>query len=287
METNEQPIIRPRPRDEDFGVRETVKKRKPSAEEIIPKQNILVIFSIIAAGVILAAIVLLIFFALKNHQRTTVNIVTTEASSEAPTLPTVAEETETEAMLPEETEAAESETGSGTEETEVPSETAETAESITETEEASAEETETSVPETQYLTPDAAGNVEVDGIIYHMEDNRAAVYKCLSQESVITLRDNINGVPVAIIYDEAFADCSSLEYLHVREGVAWIGSGVFKGCTALKELVLPDTLGELTMAAFDMGKTVTVVSHASAYAHEIADHLGFSWLEGSGIIELN
>lgn len=290
----------------DAAARQTVspksgvspKTNSAPKETPAPKQNSFVIMGIVLCGVLIAALAILIFFAIKNNQRTVVNIINKESNS-AMSLPAAntseaASESENTSETAAESAASESASDTSSQAAESAAPESETpAPPVTQPPETAPVVTpvpETAPPQTapaQYAL-DATGNVDVNGITYRMEPemNRAAVAKCTSQEKQIVLLDNINGYPVALIYDDAFAGCSSLEYLRVPEGVAWIGTNAFAGCTSLKELVLPDTLGELTAAAFDPGKKITIVSHASAYAREIAEHLGFWWVEGSEFVQV-
>lgn len=51
-------------------------------------------------------------------------------------------------------------------------------------------------------------------------------------------------------YPGAFADCSSLDKITFGEGLLEIPSGLFSGCTGLKEITLPDSITKIKWKAF-------------------------------------
>ena len=78
---------------------------------------------------------------------------------------------------------------------------------------------------------------------------KSAFAGCTSLQSI-----NIPG-SVAVIYDQAFNGCASLKTVTIGKGVSSIGtrnsgSWAFKGCTALEELYLPDSIGLIGVYAF-------------------------------------
>ena len=72
-------------------------------------------------------------------------------------------------------------------------------------------------------------------------------------------RDLAGDVYVGVYHDEkkvlgirdgAFANCESIEKIHMLDGILSIGNGVFEGCTSLISIELPGTLTKLGENAF-------------------------------------
>lgn len=55
---------------------------------------------------------------------------------------------------------------------------------------------------------------------------------------------------VVAIFDSAFSDVTSLEYIKIPEGVSTIGESAFQGCINLKEIILPKSVIQIGDHAF-------------------------------------
>ena len=68
------------------------------------------------------------------------------------------------------------------------------------------------------------------------------------QEAVIP--DNVNGIPVVGIGNEAFSGWGSLASITIPQSVTWIGKLAFKDCISLTGLVIPDSVIKIGAFAF-------------------------------------
>lgn len=55
---------------------------------------------------------------------------------------------------------------------------------------------------------------------------------------------------VVAIFDSAFSDITSLEYIKIPEGVCIIGESAFQGCSSLKEIIVPKSIIQIGSHAF-------------------------------------
>lgn len=55
---------------------------------------------------------------------------------------------------------------------------------------------------------------------------------------------------VVAIFDSAFSDVNSLEYIKIPEGVCTIGESAFQGCSSLKEIIVPKSVIQIGSHAF-------------------------------------
>ena len=79
---------------------------------------------------------------------------------------------------------------------------------------------------------------------------------------VVTLLDEIDGLPVVGIADFAFYSAASLREIIIPEGVASIGQAAFSGCTVLERVNLPASLASIGEAAFSFCPTLSSFSVA-------------------------
>ena len=94
-------------------------------------------------------------------------------------------------------------------------------------------------------------------------------------EKKIVVPNQIDGVAVKFIGDNAFEKCSGIEQIVISEGITEIHNGVFYGCSSLKDVVLPTTL-------LKIGK---VVRELPSFSWKEDDHSGV--FEGSAIKTIN
>lgn len=75
-----------------------------------------------------------------------------------------------------------------------------------------------------------------------------------------TIPSELNGIPVAAIGDEAFAERRELREIIILEGVSKIGKQAFSLCTSLKRAVIPDSVTEIGRGAFYYCRSLTNVN---------------------------
>lgn len=97
---------------------------------------------------------------------------------------------------------------------------------------------------------ESAEDVLQDGsFIYEEVEGGYAVQRCTA--SILTKFPGIvNGVTVVEIKDNAFAGCSAIEEIVIPDTVKKIGNSAFIGCTSLKRVVLPGAVTKIPDNAF-------------------------------------
>lgn len=79
-----------------------------------------------------------------------------------------------------------------------------------------------------------------------LEDGTLSITKFVGfDEKEITVPNQINGVKVTSIGENAFALCSGIERIVVSEGITQIKNGAFFDCLSLADVVLPESLEKL------------------------------------------
>ncbi len=71
-----------------------------------------------------------------------------------------------------------------------------------------------------------------------------------SASGILDIPDVIEGVPVRIIGDKAFLQCSRLTSITVPEGVTSIGNYTFYGCSSLASITIPEGVTSIGKLAF-------------------------------------
>lgn len=85
---------------------------------------------------------------------------------------------------------------------------------------------------------------------YSIAENQLTITKYLGKDKNIEIPDEINGVKVTAIGQEAFKDNGIIESVVIPEGVRSILSASFNCCNNLKKVVLPQNLDYLGDCAF-------------------------------------
>lgn len=81
---------------------------------------------------------------------------------------------------------------------------------------------------------------------YLMENGAVTIKKFIGiDEEEIIIPNSINGMPVKVIGEKAFAGCNSVNKVVVSDGITVIEDGAFHGCISLKEISLPMTLQKI------------------------------------------
>jgi hypothetical protein len=72
--------------------------------------------------------------------------------------------------------------------------------------------------------------------------SKVEVVSYLGSDTVITVPDTLNGMPVAGIADNVFSGKTSITSVTLPDGITYLGNGVFAGCTSLTGISLPDSV---------------------------------------------
>lgn len=101
---------------------------------------------------------------------------------------------------------------------------------------------------------------------YAKIDGGAAIVFCASEEPVITVPAELNGVKITEIYPAAFSNCAASEII-VSEGIKTIRKTAFDSCANLKSVTLPQSVETIEDYVFenciylekiDLGGAVTI-----------------------------
>ena len=97
-----------------------------------------------------------------------------------------------------------------------------------------------------------AAETDSQDVKYSLSDDCTYYYvrDCSSSATSVNIASEINGLPVAVIYDFAFASCSSLTSITIPDSVKEIGNQAFDGCVSLTSIDIPDSVTEIGEQAF-------------------------------------
>jgi hypothetical protein len=91
-------------------------------------------------------------------------------------------------------------------------------------------------------------------------NNSITITRYTGSNSVATIPDTIDFLPVTRIWDSAFAYCSNLTGVTIPDGVTELGDFSFTYCTSLASIMLPDSVRSIGAHAFDSCSNLTSVT---------------------------
>ena len=103
------------------------------------------------------------------------------------------------------------------------------------------------------------------GLLYtlKMADNDSFYYSVTGHSddlnTEIVIPADISGVPVTVISANVFKDCSSLSFITIPNSVASIGSDAFSGCTGLTTITIPESVTAIGDGAFNGCRSLTMI----------------------------
>ena len=115
------------------------------------------------------------------------------------------------------------------------------------------------------------GNLSADGFIYDKYEN--STVRITGMENVpllLTIPDEIDGMPVVELADSAFEGNEMLLYLKLPSGNVKLGKRVFSDCTSLVTADLSDSVSSIPLGAFENCKNLAMVEGVSSVT-DIAD----------------
>lgn len=130
----------------------------------------------------------------------------------------------------------------------------------------------------------ANDDIVVDGVVYEWyAQNNQYGYIATGWDEVTPIQSlhihgMVNGYQIFGIEDEAFGDCTDIEYLKIDEGVTYIGEYAFSRCSNLKVAILPEGLETIGQFAFEFDSLLTTMVIPSTVT-EIQAH-AFSYCTG-------
>ena len=85
---------------------------------------------------------------------------------------------------------------------------------------------------------------------YEVEDGKVTITGYTGNGGDVVIPDEIEGLPVTCIGDNAFCYCTGLTSITLPEGCTTIGYYVFSGCTGLTSITLPNSITTISVGAF-------------------------------------
>jgi uncharacterized protein YjbI with pentapeptide repeats len=99
-------------------------------------------------------------------------------------------------------------------------------------------------------------------LTYTSDGSAITITDCdMTASGVLDIPDKIDGLPVSLIGDDAFAECTSLTSITIPDGVTSIGSFAFWGCTSLTSITIGS--GVTSIGNFTFWGCYAFVYHAS------------------------
>ncbi len=93
--------------------------------------------------------------------------------------------------------------------------------------------------------------LEIDGFVFRLQKNEElSLDYYQGDESVVTVPADIEGHPVTMLNEYAFAKNETITKVILPESIREIGNGAFGGCPYLEEIVLPSEIELIDSYAF-------------------------------------
>ena len=105
--------------------------------------------------------------------------------------------------------------------------------------------------------------------------NAITVTKYTGPGGDVVIPDKINGLPVTIIADGAFQNCSELNSVTISNSVTTVGNWAFAGCTKLTSVMIPATVTSIQAAPF---------AHCDKLVSFVVDKANSAYSSVNGII---
>ena len=121
--------------------------------------------------------------------------------------------------------------------------------------------------------PEAAPSSDFE---YSTKDGEITISAYVGSEKVVSVPDEIGGCPVTHIADAAFENNLTLERVIFPQSLRSVGWFTFRGCIALCEVEIPESVSKIEYGAFDnCNAKLTFVCQQGSYAEEYAQSYGY------------
>lgn len=125
------------------------------------------------------------------------------------------------------------------------------------------EETELEMSST---VDDSTETISLRGISYQIEEEGASILSCDTEEAFVFIPRTVNDVSVIEIQEDAFKNCSTLEYINISEGIERILAGAFSDMPNLLAVRLPNSVNYIEEGCFD--ENTAIIAEPGTYAWE-------------------
>ena len=94
---------------------------------------------------------------------------------------------------------------------------------------------------------------ERDGMRFRKIDrvNEYCLEEYVGSDSIVVIPDEIYGIPVTAISEEAFYNCENLRAVEIPQSVKYIGQKAFAGCSGLTTIEIPSSIVKIYAWAFE------------------------------------
>lgn len=110
-----------------------------------------------------------------------------------------------------------------------------------------------------------AEEIDASALTYTVSGGKVTITSLRTSVAHLILPAYIEGLPVAKLGENAFAELDGLESVHLPETMTEIGTNAFKACTALTKVVLPKSLRVSGGRAFDGCTALTRVEYTGSF----------------------
>lgn len=112
---------------------------------------------------------------------------------------------------------------------------------------------------------------------YTTKDGKITITAYVGKEKVVSVPKEIGGCPVTHIADTAFENNLTIEKVIFPKGLGSIGWFAFRGCIALSEVEIPESVVKIEYGAFEnCNAKLTFVCGSGSYAEEYAQSYGYA-----------
>ena len=113
---------------------------------------------------------------------------------------------------------------------------------------------------------------------YSIADNTVTINKYIGSDSTVIVPDNIDGYAVTVIGDYAFDGCTNIKDIKLPETLGSIGYYAFGSCTGLESIKIPSKVKTIGMYAFEYCSSLKEIN----LPEEIED-IGSEFIKGTKI----
>ncbi|NLB60850.1 MAG: leucine-rich repeat protein, partial [Clostridiales bacterium] len=125
-----------------------------------------------------------------------------------------------------------------------------------------------------YSIPTYISNPSARYLSYRITGGAATITNCSKNaEGVITIPNTVQGYPVTAIASSAFSGCSAITEVMIPDSIKTIGASAFAACVGLKSIQIPKSVTSIDSSAFSDCVNLTAIN-VDANNPNFSTHLG-------------